>query len=292
MKRDGEELAERFQAARPRLLRIAQRILGSAAESDDALQESWLRISRADTDNVANFDGWLTTVVARVCLDALKRRTSRREELTADDPRLNVAASAPGERPEEEAMLADSIGRALLILLDTLAPAERVAFVLHDMFDVPFDDIALIVERTPEAARQLASRARRRVRGASADRDPATQRHDELVRAFFEASRAGNFSALLALLDPSAALRADAVVAAMGAAPIVEGADAVANTFVVRWRGSVEAVPAFIGDEPAAVWVHNGQRRVLFKFTTADGRIAAIDLIGDAAVLEQAVIEA
>ena len=168
---DAEWLAERFEAARPRLQRIALRMLGSAAESDDALQESWLRISRADVARVANLEGWLTTVVARVCLDALKRRESRREELTPDDPRRDIAAIAPGERPEEEAMLADSIGVALLILLDTLPPAERVAFVLHDMFDVPFDDIAAIVGRTPEAARQLASRARRRVRGASAGRD-------------------------------------------------------------------------------------------------------------------------
>ncbi len=289
--KSADWLAERFEAARPRLRRIAQRILGSAAESDDALQESWLRISRADTEAVANLDGWLTTVVARNCLDALQRRTSRREELTRDDPRHDVASSAPGERPEEEAVLADSIGTALLILLDTLSPAERVAFVLHDMFDVPFEDIATIVERTPEAARQLASRARRRVRGASADRDPATQRHDELVRAFFEASRAGNFTALLALLDPSVALRADAVVATMGAAPILQGANAVADTFVVRWRGSVAAQPAYIGDEPAAVWVQKGQKRVLFRFTIAGDRIVGIDLVGDPDMLEQAVIE-
>jgi len=179
---DAEWLAERFESARPRLQRIAQRILGSAAESDDALQESWLRISRADVASVANLEGWLTTVVARVCLDALKWRESRREELTPDDPRRDIAAIAPGEHPEEEAVLADSFGVALLILLDALPPAERVAFVLHDMFDVPFDDIAAIVGKTSEAARQLASRARRRVRGASADRDAVTQRHDESVR--------------------------------------------------------------------------------------------------------------
>ena len=216
--KDAEWLAERFEAARPRLQRIAVRILGSAAESDDALQESWLRISRADIARVANLEGWLTTIVARVCLDALKWRESRREQLTPDDPRRDVAAVAPGERPEEEAMLADSIGVALLILLDALPPAERVAFVLHDMFDVPFDDVAAIVGRTPEAARQLASRARRRVRGASAGHDAVTQRHDELVRAFLQASRSGNFSAMLALLDPGATLRADAAVMAMGGA--------------------------------------------------------------------------
>ncbi len=165
---DAEWLAERFEAGRPRLQRIALRILGSTAESDDALQESWLRISRADAAGVANLEGWLTTVVARVCLDALKRRESRREELTPNDPRRDIAAIAPGQHPEEEAILANSIRVALLILLDALPPAERVAFVLHDMFDVPFDYIAEIVGRTPEAARQLAGRARRRVRGASA----------------------------------------------------------------------------------------------------------------------------
>jgi RNA polymerase sigma-70 factor (ECF subfamily) len=294
--KDVAWLAERFEAARPRLQRMAQRILGSAAESDDALQEAWLRISRADTQDVANLDGWLTTVVARVCLDALKRRESRREDLTPDDPRRDIAAIAPGERPEEEAVLADSIGVALLILLDALAPAERVAFVLHDMFDVPFDDIAAIVGRTPEAARQLASRARRRVRGASAGRDAVTQRHDELVRAFFAASRAGNLAALVALLDPRATLRADTAVIAMGGAAYwndrlqagIEGADAVATTFVGRARA---ARPAYIGDEPAAVWVHEGRVRVLFRFTIAGDRIVKIDLVGDPDTLERVVVE-
>jgi RNA polymerase sigma factor (sigma-70 family) len=294
---EAEWLAERFQAARPRLLRIAQRILGSAAESDDALQESWLRIRRSDVADVANFEGWLTTVVARVCLDALKRRESRREELTPDDPRHYVAAIAPGERPEEEAMLADSIGAALLILLDALSPAERVAFVLHDMFDVPFDDIAAIVGRTPEAARQLASRARRRVRGASAGRDAVTQGHDELVRAFLQASRSGNFPAMLALLDPGATLRADATVMAMGGAAYwqsdrleagIIGANAVARTFSGRARA---ALPARIDGKPGAVWVHERELRVAFRFTMTDDRIAAIDMIGDRATLAQSVIE-
>jgi RNA polymerase sigma factor (sigma-70 family) len=240
MKRDNDAdlLAERFEAARPRLQSIAHRILGSAAESEDALQESWLRISRADTQTVANFDGWLTTVVARVCLDSLKKRESRREDLTPEDPRAELVAFAAGEHPEEEAVLADSIGVALLVLLDSLGPAERVAFVLHDMFDVPFEDIAGIVGRTTEAARQLASRARRRIRGASPARDTATRRHDELVRAFFAASRAGNFTALLALLDPKATLRADAQVVTIGAAPTTRGAGEIARTFVERWQGA------------------------------------------------------
>ena len=294
---DAEWLAKRFEGARPRLQRIAQRILGSATESDDALQESWLRISRADIAQVSNLEGWLTTVVARVCLDALKWRESRREELRADDPRRDVVAIAPGERPEEEAILADSIGVALLILLDTLPPAERVAFVLHDMFDVPFEDIAAIVGRTPEAARQLASRARRRVRGASVARDAVTQRHDELVRAFLAASRAGNFSALLALLDPGATLRADAAVVAMGGAAYwqndrlqagIEGADAVARTFSKR---ASAALPVFIDGKPGAVWMHAGEVRVAFHFTIADDRITAIDLIAERAAIAQSLIE-
>ena len=294
---DAERLAERFEAARPRLRRIALRILGSPAESDDALQECWLRIGRADAARVTNLEGWFTTIVARACLDALKRRESRREELTPDDPRQNVAGVAPGDRPEEEAMLADSLGVALLILLDALPPAERVAFVLHDLFDLPFDDIAGIVGRTPEAARQLASRARRRVRGASADRDAATRRHDELVRAFLQASRAGNFSALLALLDPGATLRADAAVVAMGGAAYwqndrleagIEGADAVARAFVGRARA---AQPALIDGSPGAVWMHERAVRVAFRFTIGGDRITAIDLIADPAALAQSVIE-
>lgn len=296
MKAD-EWLAERFESARPRLQRVALRMLGSPAESEDALQESWLRVSRADVTAVANLESWLTTVVARVCLDALKRRSSRREQFTPDDPRREIAADAPGERPEEEAVLADSIGTALLILLDALPPAERVAFVLHDMFEVPFDDIAAIVDRTPEAARQLASRARRRVRGASSGQDARTQRNDELVRAFLEASRSGNFSALLALLDPAAVLRADATVMAMGGAEYwqtdglqagITGANAVAQMFSARARA---AQPVLLDGQPGAVWIHAGEVRVAFRFTIRDERITAIDLVADRDALAQAVIE-
>jgi RNA polymerase sigma-70 factor (ECF subfamily) len=233
----------------------------------------------------------MTTVVARVCFDALKRRETRREDLMPDDPRRELVAMAPGERPEEEAVLADSVGVALLILLDSLGPAERVAFVLHDMFDVPFDDIAGIVGRTPDAARQLASRARRRVRGASPPRDSATRRHDELVRAFFAASRSGNFSALLSLLDPNATLRADAHVVEIGAAPLTHGADEIAKTFVERWQGARAAFPALIDDEPAAVWLHKERPVVLFRFKTVGVRITGIDLVGDPATLERAVVE-
>jgi RNA polymerase sigma factor (sigma-70 family) len=293
----AQRFAERFVAARPRLQRIALRILGSAVEADDALQESWLRLSRADLGGVANFEAWLTTVVARVCLDALKRRESRREEFTPDDPRREVGAVASGEHPEEEAMLADSIGIAMVILLDALPPAERVAFVLHDMFDVPFDDIAAIVGRTSEAARQLASRARRRVRGASGDRDAVTKRNDELVRAFLEASRGGNFSALLALLDPGATLHADAAVMAMGGAAYwqsdrlqtgIVGAQAVAETFIGRARA---AQPVFIDGEPGAVWMHEGELRVAFRFSVKNDRISAITMIADGEKLAQSLIE-
>jgi RNA polymerase sigma-70 factor (ECF subfamily) len=294
---DGERLSERFEAARPRLQRIALRILGSTAEAEDALQESWLHISHADVARVANFEGWLTTVVARICLDALRRRESRREQLTPDDPRRDIAANAAGERPEEEAMLADSIGVAMQILLDALQPAERVAFVLHDMFEVPFDDIGAIVGRTPDAARQLASRGRRRVRGASPGQDATTQRQGELVRAFLEASRSGKFSALLALLDPGATLRADATVLAIGGAEYwqtdhlgagIKGADAVARMFSQRARA---AQPALIDGEPGAVWMHAGELRVAFRFGITGDRITTIDLIADPAALAQSVIE-
>ena len=292
---DAESLAERFEAARPRLQRIARRILGSAAESDDALQESWLRISRADVTRVANLDGWLATVVARVCLDGLKWRESRREELTPDDPRRDVVAIAPGERPEEEAVLADSIGVALLILLDALPPAERVAFVLHDMFDVPFDDVAAIVGRTTEAARSSQA-VRAAAYAARRGRDAVTRRHDELVRAFLQASRSGNFSALLALLDPGATPLADAAVVAMGGAAYwqndrlqagIEGADAVARAFSGRARA---AQPAFIDGEPGAVWMHAGEVHVAFRFRITGNRVTAIELVADRAALARSVI--
>src|SRR5688572_8218970 len=250
----GEEwLAERFEADRGRLQTVAYRLLGSASEADDAVQETWLRLSRSDTSEVENLTGWLTTVVARVCLDMLRSRLSRREEpLPLDGEFIPDAAN-----PEGEAMLAESVGLAMLAVLERLPPAERVAFVLHDVFGVPFEEIAGIVGRSPVAARQLASRGRRRVQGASDDgrtEDVAKQRH--IVEAFFRASRAGDFQALLAVLDPDVVLRPDEAALRMGArtgwlrTPL-RGAEAVAT----RFAGQAQAARvALIDGVPGAVW--------------------------------------
>jgi len=269
-------LAEEFEANRGHLRSVAFRMLGSASEADDAVQEAWLRLSRSDTSGVQNMGGWLTTIVARICLDMLRSRRSRREQpLVGQEP-----DRASG--PEHEVVLADSIGMALLVVLETLAPAERVAFVLHDMFDLPFDDIARIVDRSPAAARQLASRARRRVQGAPAAGEADLQRKREIVDAFLAASRGGNFTALLALLDPEVVLRADQAAVAMGSTAEVRGAEAVAGTFSGRAR---VAKPARVGGTPGAVWALGGKPRVLFHFTIESERIIAIELIADPARL-------
>ena len=269
-------LAERFEANRAHLQAVAYRMLGSPSEADDAVQEAWLRLSRADTSGVQNFGGWLTTVVARVCLDMLRSRKARREEpLAAPD---GVVGRAAGTDPEHEAVLADSVGLALLVVLETLAPAERVAFVLHDLFDLPFDEIAPIVGRTPTAARQLASRARRRVQGAARVPDADRARQRAVIDAFLAASRGGNFEALLALLDPDIVLRADAVAVQMGAAAEVRGAAAVAQTFAGRAR---VAQPALVDGAVGLVWAPGGQPRVVFALTIAGGKIVAIDLLAD-----------
>jgi RNA polymerase sigma-70 factor, ECF subfamily len=276
---DPDQLAERFEEYRGHLWVVAHRMLGSAAEADDAVQESWLRVSRAGTDEVANLGGWLTTVVARVCLNMLQSRKSRREEPLVEEA---VARPASQPDPEGEALLADSVGVALLVVLDTLAPAERLAFVLHDLFAMPFDEIAPIVERTPAAARQLASRARRRVRGA--DAAPDTSRQREVVDAFLAASRGGDFQALVSLLDPDIVLRADNVAADLGAAAELRGADAVARMF----SGRAEAArAAMIDGEPGAVWTVQGTPRVVFTFTIAWHRIVAIELHSDPGLLAE-----
>ncbi len=265
-------LAERFEANRTHLRAVAYRMLGSRTEADDAVQEAWLRLSRADTSDVENLRGWLTTVVARVCLDMLRSRKSRREES------LGPHVPEPMTDPEHEALLADSVGLALLVVLRTLAPAERVAFVLHDMFDLPFEEIAPIVGRTPAAARQLASRARRRVQSASSTPETDVSRQRAVVDAFLAASRGGDFGALLALLDPDVVLRADAAAVQIGATAKVRGAAAVAETFAGRAR---VARPAMVDGRVGLVWAPGGQPRVVFGITIVRGRIVDIELLAD-----------
>ena len=277
-------LAKRFEENRHHLRAVAYRMLGSPSEADDAVQESWLRLSHSDTSGIENLSGWLTTVVARVCLDMLRSRRSRREESLIAQVHEPIVSHEDGIDPEREALQADSVGVALLVVLETLSPAERLAFVLHDMFAVPFDEIAPIVGRSPTAARQLASRARRRVQGAAPvpDADPVRQR--EVVDAFLAASRGGNFDALLALLDPDVVLRADRAAVQVGASSEVRGAATVANTFSGRARF---AQPAIVNGAAGAVWAPGGRPRVVFGFTLARGKIVAIELIADAKRLSE-----
>ena len=271
---DRDGLTHRFEADRAHLTSVAYRMLGSAAEADDAVQEAWLRVSRADTTEIDNLRGWLTTVVARICLDMLRSRRSRRED-PIDDGLPDVAEVEHGG-PEDEALMADSVGLALLVVLDTLDPAERLAFVLHDMFAVPFEEIAPIVGRSPAAARQLASRARRRVRGAQTKPDLARQR--AVVDAFLAAARGGDFEGLFELLDPDVVCRADAAAAAIGADAEVRGADAVTKTFAGRARA---AQPATVDGEPGLVWAQGGVARVAFAFKVVRGKIVEIEMIAD-----------
>jgi RNA polymerase sigma factor (sigma-70 family) len=291
-------LADRFEENRPHLRAVAYRMLGSASEADDAVQEAWLRLSRAGAGGVENLGGWLTTIVARVSLNMLRSRTLRREE-PLDPPATGQPVTQPanGTDPEHEAVLADSVGLALLVVLDTLTPAERLAFVLHDMFAVPFEEIAPIVERSPVAARQLASRARRRVQEARVQ-DPRVQeegsgdpeaepqageisRRREVVAAFLAASREGDFDALLTMLDPGIVLRADTAAVRMGGADSeLTGARAVAGVF----SGRAAAVrPALVDGMPGAVWTLRGETRVVFAFTITGGTITAIEMIADPA---------
>jgi RNA polymerase sigma-70 factor (ECF subfamily) len=274
---DHQLLAERFDADRTHLRALAYRMLGSVPEADDAVQETWLRLSRSDTSGVENLSGWLRTVTARICLDMLRSRSARREESFGADRLEPSATLESGSDPELEALLGDAVGLALLVVLETLDPPERVAFVLHDLFGVPFDEIAPIVERSPAAARQLASRARRRVRGGSAPEvDPVRQR--EVVRAFLAASRGGDLRALLAVLDPDVVVRADRAAVAMGAEAEVRGAEAVAATFAGRARA---AQPARIDGIPGLVWAQQGKPRVVFGFTIEAERIVRIDMVAD-----------
>ena len=273
-------LAERFEENRPHLRAVAYRMLGSSAEADDAVQETWLRLSRAGVGGVENLGGWLTTIVARVSLNMLRSRTLRREE-PIDPPATGQPVAPPpnGTDPEHEAVLADSVGLALLVVLDTLTPAERLAFVLHDMFAVPFEEIAPIVERSPVATRQLASRARRRVQEAGPGDPPGEiSRRREVVAAFLAASREGDFDALLTMLDPDIVLRADNAAAQMGADAEAIGPRAVAGIF----SGRAKALrPALIDGAPGAVWTYRGETRVVFAFTFTGGTITAIEQIAD-----------
>jgi RNA polymerase sigma-70 factor (ECF subfamily) len=272
-------LAERFEENRPHLRAVAYRMLGSSAEADDAVQETWLRLSRSGVGGVENLGGWLTTIVARVSLNMLRSRTLRREE-PMDPPATGQPVAPPnGTDPEHEAVLADSVGLALLVVLDTLTPAERLAFVLHDMFAVPFEEIAPIVERSPVATRQLASRARRRVQEAGPGDPPGEiSRRREVVAAFLAASREGDFDALLTMLDPDIVLRADSAAAQMGADAEAIGPRAVAGIF----SGRAKALrPALIDGAPGAVWTYRGETRVVFAFTFTGGTIAAIEQIAD-----------
>ena len=269
-----EILAERFEADRGHLRAVAQRILGSAHEADDAVQEAWVRLSRADTADVDNLTGWLTTVVSRVCLDMLRSRQARRE----DPAELPVVAAQTAD-PEQEAVLADALGPALLLVLDALGPRERLAFVLHDMFAVPFPEIAEIVGCSPAVARQLASRARRRVQGSDPSGDAGeTVRRRQVVDAFLAASRGGDFAALLELLDPDVVLRADPAAVAMGTNALVRGPQGVAEVFSGRAKALRHAL---IDGAPGLVWALRGEPKVVFAFTVEDGRVTRIEQLAD-----------
>lgn len=271
---------ERFEAERPRLRALAYRLLGSAAEADDAVQEAWLRFDRADLSQVENLAAWLTTVVSRVCLNLLRARQTRREEsLETFTPDWLGAADAD-RIPQEEAELADSVGLAMLVVLDRLSPAERISFVLHDLFDVAFDDIAHMMERSPSAVRKLASRARVKVRGTGTrDADPARRRH--AVQAYLAATRAGDFQPLLTLLDPEVELRADAPVTGAAKPLTLQGALAVAKSAVAAGPRARFTVLARVNGSPALVMAPLGRLTLVIQFTFTGTAITTIDITAD-----------
>jgi RNA polymerase sigma factor (sigma-70 family) len=291
---EDDLLAQRFEAHRNHLRRVALQMLGSSHEADDAVQEAWIRLSRADADSVDNLGGWLTTVVARVCLDQLRARAARQQVPSEEAAELQLSTS-----PEDEALVADSVGLALLVVLDTLAPAERLAFVLHDVFGVPFEEIAPIVGRTPVAARKLASRARKRVQvsgPAFSETSAAVQR--EVVSAFLAAAREGDFDSLLRLLDPDVVLRADAIARDMAAAradagapalsPEMRGVDAVARVFA---SGARAARLALVDGVPGAVVSVGGRPMAVFDFTVREDRVVGIEVISDPDTLAVLTLE-
>ncbi|WP_407167091.1 sigma-70 family RNA polymerase sigma factor [Bradyrhizobium sp. ORS 111] len=277
-------LAEQFEANRPRLRAVAYRMLGSTAEVDDAVQETWLRLSRTDAATVDNLGGFLTTVISRICLDMLRSRKSRREEPMGPQVPEPIADSDH----EREAEMADSVGAALLVVLETLAPAERLAFVLHDMFAVPFEEIAPIVGRTPAAARQLASRGRRRVQGTPPAADADLSRQRGIVEAFLAASRNGDFEGLLAVLDPDVVVRADQAAQRLGSLPEIRGAAAVAEAFKGRAKAGR---PALVDSEIGIAVILGGQLRLVLRVTIAGDRIAAIEAVAEPGQIETFDVE-
>ena len=278
---------ERFEEHRTRLRAVGYRMLGSVSEADDAVQEAWLRFSRADTSSVENLAGWLTTVVARVCLDILRSRESRREDpldVHVPDP---IISHESGVDPEHEALLADSVGLALLVVLETLTPAERLAFVLHDMFAVPFEEIGLMIERSPAAARQLASRARRRVQGQAPTPDPDLARQRDVVDAFFAAARDGDFDTLVAVLHPDVVLRSDGGLARARHTVAIAGARVVAAQALTFGRLAPFVRPALINGAAGVVVAANGRPLSVMAFTVTDGKIVAIDVLADPERLDE-----
>jgi RNA polymerase sigma factor (sigma-70 family) len=275
----NQRLAEQFEEQRPRLRSVAYRILGSSNEADDAVQEAWLRLSRSGSDEIGNLAGWLTTVVARVCLSMLRSRNVLREEP------LEAGVAGRDERhPEEEALLTDSVGLALQVVLDTLSPDERLAFVLHDMFGLPFEEIAVMVRRTPAASRQLASRARRRVKDSAVPRDRDTARQREVVNAFFAAARSGDFDALVAVLDPDVVLRIDADMPSSDAFKVAQGAEAVANQALRGLAPALRAVelqPVLVQGMTGIIAARRGRPTTVMSFTVAGGKIIKIDAVTD-----------
>jgi RNA polymerase sigma-70 factor (ECF subfamily) len=276
----ADQLAESFEEHRIRLRAVAYRMLGSLAEADDAVQDAWLRLSRSDARDIDNLGAWLTTTVVRICLNLLRSRTTRREQPMGVHVPDAVISHPDGVTPEDAALLADSVGLALQVVLETLSPAERLAFVLHDMFDVPFDEIAPIVGRSPAAARQLASRARRRVRANDVPApDPGRQR--EVVDAFFAAARRGDLDALVAVLDPDAVLRSDEGPARPGASVVVRGAAAIAARAVMFERPLAHVRPALVNGAAGAVVTVGGRPVSVLGFTVSGGAIVAIDVMAD-----------
>jgi RNA polymerase sigma-70 factor (ECF subfamily) len=273
---EGDRLTRQFEASRSRLRAVAFRMLGTRDEADDAVQEAWLRVGRADATSVENLGGWLTTIVARVCLDRLRSRAARPENPSGLDAGAGEIDERPG--PEEQAVVADSVAAAMGVVLDLLSPPERVAFVLHDVFAVPFDEIGAIVGRTPEAARQLASRARRRVQGTSTARDVDLVGQREIVAAFLDAAQRGDFEALIALLDPDVALRPDAEAMRLGALRETHGASAVAAALSGGLRSSKLAL---VAGKAGVAWLPSGRLRGAVAVTVVGGCIVALDIVAD-----------